>query len=195
MICLASPTTTTQDHQLPRGCTLTAGWSLPRRSSTKKTLCKRAYRPVLRRHFSAEVLSSQMTLTCGNWCKTSHTPPNFISNDTVHFVITVEYRVRLLQSWVLGSELTWLSSWDGSGIAQSLPVYTSTSKRTGLYIHMSYLSSLDMFDKRLLLDHLTATQIERLISSLRWVNSHPHCFLYFILCQVVPAFPSVCPLN
>lgn len=107
----------------------------------------------------------------------------------------MEHRVRLLQSWVLGSELTWLSSCDGSGNAQSLPVYTSTSKPTRPYIHMSYLSSLDMLDTLLLLNCLTATQIEHLISSLNWVNSHLQCFLYFILCQVVPAFPSVFPLN
>lgn len=60
---------------------------------------------------------------------------------------------------------------------------------------MSYLSSLDMLDTLLLLNCLTATQIEHLISSLNWVNSHLQCFLYFILCQVVPAFPSVFPLN
>lgn len=83
-----------QDHLLPRGCTTHSGLDPSTALSIKKTLLQASLMEAF-----LKVLSSQMTLTCVNWYETSHhTPPNFISSDTVHFVITVEYRVRLLQS-------------------------------------------------------------------------------------------------
>ena len=54
----------TQDHKSMAPPTM--GWALSHQSWIKKMSCRFAHSPILWRHFSIEVLSSQMTLACVN---------------------------------------------------------------------------------------------------------------------------------